>query len=79
MAGDTLNDLSMYTSGFRGVCVGDSEPALTAATADLKHTYHAQAPGCGGILEAIEQFGLLADDDPSCARRHRRAPTVRTW
>jgi len=64
VAGDTLNDLSMYTSGFRGVCVGDSEPALTAATADLKHTFHAQAPGCGGILEAIEQFGLLADDDP---------------
>jgi len=53
VAGDTLNDLSMYTSGFRGVCVGDSEPALTAATADLKHTFHAQAPGCGGILEAI--------------------------
>ncbi len=64
VAGDTLNDLSMYTAGFRGVCVGDSEPALTAATAALTHTFHAQAPGCGGILEAIEHFGLLATDDP---------------
>jgi len=64
VAGDTLNDLSMYTAGFRGVCVGDSEPALTAATATLGHTFHAEAPGCGGILEAIEHFGLLASDDP---------------
>ncbi len=64
VAGDTLNDLSMYQAGFRGVCVGESEPALTAATADLSHTYHAREPGCGGILEAIEHFGLLAADDP---------------
>ncbi|MEB1386354.1 HAD family hydrolase [Xanthomonas campestris pv. campestris] len=64
VAGDTLNDLSMYLAGFRGVCVGDSETALTQATAQLEATYHASAPGCGGILEAIAHFGLLADDDP---------------
>ena len=64
VAGDTLNDLSMYLAGFRGVCVGDSEAALTQATAQLDATYHASAPGCGGILEAIAHFGLLADDDP---------------
>ena len=28
VAGDTLNDLSMYGEGFPGVCVGESEPAL---------------------------------------------------
>ncbi|MEE7565830.1 glucosylglycerol-phosphate synthase, partial [Xanthomonas sp. Kuri4-3] len=64
VAGDTLNDLSMYVAGFRGVCVGDSEPALTEATGTLAHTYHAREAGCGGILEAIAHFGLLQDDDP---------------
>ena len=63
VAGDTLNDLSMYEAGFRGVCVGESEPALLDATRELDHVLHADAPGCGGILEAIEHFGLLAGDD----------------
>lgn len=64
VAGDTLNDLSMYVAGFRGVCVGQSEPALIEATGSLSEVLHAQAPGCGGILEAIDHFGLLAEDDP---------------
>ncbi|HNQ76440.1 MAG TPA: HAD-IIB family hydrolase [Pseudothauera hydrothermalis] len=34
VAGDTLNDLSMYEAGFKGVCVGESEPALLEATRD---------------------------------------------
>lgn len=64
VAGDTLNDLSMYVAGFRGVCVGRSEPALLRATEGQPQTLQAQAPGCGGILEAIEHFALLAKDDP---------------
>lgn len=64
VAGDTLNDLSMYTSGFQGVCVGESEPALVKATDQLSNVFHAQAPGCGGILEAITHFDLLDAEDP---------------
>lgn len=64
VAGDTLNDLSMYEAGFRGVCVGGSEPALLKATNDRRHVLHARRPGCGGILEAIDHFRLLAQDDP---------------
>ncbi|MFY2765321.1 glucosylglycerol-phosphate synthase [Arenimonas sp. MALMAid1274] len=64
VAGDTLNDLSMYVAGFQGVCVGESEPALLNATREMPKVLHAAAPGCGGILEAIEHFGLLAGDDP---------------
>lgn len=64
VAGDTLNDLSMYVAGFRGVCVGESEPALTDATGSLSDVLHATAPGCGGILQAIKHFRLLAEDDP---------------
>lgn len=59
VAGDTLNDLSMYGHGFKGVCVGDSEPALIDATRDRARVLHSRHTGCGGILEAISQFGFL--------------------
>ncbi|MFC4727775.1 glucosylglycerol-phosphate synthase [Coralloluteibacterium thermophilus] len=58
VAGDTLNDLSMYQHGFRGVCVGESEIGLLAQTEALGHVLHAREPGCGGILEALAHFGL---------------------
>lgn len=59
VAGDTLNDLSMYEQGFIGVCVGESEPALLDATESRARVYHATLSGCGGILEAIGHFGFL--------------------
>ena len=52
VAGDTLNDLSMYEHEFIGVCVGDSEEGLLAATENRARVFHAEAPGAGGILEA---------------------------
>ena len=61
VAGDTLNDLSMYDAGFKGVCVGASEARLLAATRQRARVLHAQKPGCGGILEAITHFGFLGD------------------
>ncbi|MBS7456786.1 glucosylglycerol-phosphate synthase [Coralloluteibacterium stylophorae] len=66
VAGDTLNDLSMYQHGFRGVCVGESEIGLLTATESLDHVHHADEAGCGGILEALAQFGL--HDAPERAR-----------
>ena len=59
VAGDTLNDLSMYEHGFKGVCVGESEPDLLDATMHKARVLHAGATGCGGILEAFEHFGYL--------------------
>ncbi|MCK2088310.1 glucosylglycerol-phosphate synthase [Thauera aromatica] len=59
VAGDTLNDLSMYEAGFIGVCVGESEPALLEATRDRTRVLHAIHTGCGGILEAMAHFGFL--------------------
>ena len=59
VAGDTLNDLSMYEHGFIGVCVGDSEAALIDATLDRARVHHARHTGCGGILEAIGHFGFI--------------------
>lgn len=62
VAGDTLNDLSMLEVGFSGVCVGESEAALLEATHELSHVLQASDAGCGGILQAIVHFGLLAQD-----------------
>ncbi|APR04288.1 glucosylglycerol-phosphate synthase [Thauera chlorobenzoica] len=59
VAGDTLNDLSMYEAGFIGVCVGESEPALLEATHGRARVLHARHTGCGGILEAMAHFGFL--------------------
>jgi glucosylglycerol-phosphate synthase len=58
VAGDTLNDLSMFEAGFRGVAVGSSEPALVEAVRKLRRVHIARAEGCGGILEALERHGL---------------------
>ncbi|HEX6965852.1 MAG TPA: glucosylglycerol-phosphate synthase [Gemmatimonadaceae bacterium] len=68
VAGDTLNDQSLFTQGFRGVVVGRAEAALRRATAALPDVLHASAPGAGGILEAVRAFDdvpdlALPDDD----------------
>ncbi len=59
VAGDTLNDLSMYAHGCPGVCVGGSEPRLLEATRGRDDVLHAERTGCGGILQALEHFGLV--------------------
>lgn len=59
VAGDTLNDLSMFEQGFKGVCVGESEPALLSATADRSRVLHSHRVGCAGILEALAFFRFL--------------------
>ena len=60
-AGDTLNDLSMLQTGFKGVAVGNSEKGLLEATCNNARVLHAKRPGCGGILEAIAHFGFLGE------------------
>lgn len=60
VAGDTLNDLAMFEHGFCGVCVGESEPALLSATQSLANVFHAQRPGCAGILDALLHFQFVS-------------------
>jgi len=59
VAGDTLNDLSMYQCGYNGVIVGKAEQKLIDATQSINNIFLAEAAGAGGILEAIEYFNLL--------------------
>ncbi len=56
VAGDTLNDLSLYNTGYKGVVVGQAEPKLTEQTKDNPEVYHAKSAGAGGIIEAIRHF-----------------------
>lgn len=56
VAGDTLNDLSLYETGYKGVVVKTMEETLLEATREMPRIYHAEKPGCGGILESLEHF-----------------------
>merc|ERR1712000_671802 len=47
--------------GFKGVCVGRSEPGLLEATEGQAMVYHAEEPGCGGVLESFSHFGFLGE------------------
>ncbi|MGE4372426.1 MAG: HAD family hydrolase [Xanthobacter sp.] len=58
VAGDTLNDLSMFQTGLHGAVVGGAESGLLAATCDLPHARQCQTAGAGGIAEAIAAFQL---------------------
>ncbi|VXC56523.1 Glucosylglycerol-phosphate synthase [Pseudomonas sp. 8Z] len=73
-AGDTLNDLSMLSASFHGVCVGQSESALLEATRSHSRTLHANRPGCGGILEAFAHFGFLGKHGIAAERRQAAQP-----
>jgi len=67
VAGDTLNDLSMFEAGFRGVVVGAAEPALVQAVRKMPRVVVADAAGCGGILDAFTRHGLRLDGDDSAS------------
>ncbi|WP_316014964.1 HAD family hydrolase [Roseobacter sp. HKCCA0434] len=61
VAGDTLNDLSMFQTGLNGAVVGGSEQPLLDATADIDTARHCTAIGAAGIMEAIAAFDLHPD------------------
>lgn len=58
VAGDTLNDLSMFQTGLHGAVVGGAESELLVATRGLSRAHHCVQAGAGGIIEAIRAFGL---------------------
>lgn len=61
VAGDTLNDLSMFQCGFKGVAVGNSEIKLLESIHGINGIFVAVADGAGGILEALLQFKIFRD------------------
>src|SRR3546814_11983047 len=74
VAVDTLNDLSLYDTGYKGVVVGAAEAALTRATSGRAHVYQAKSPGAGGILEAIRHFPEFRSFDRELERLPPKKP-----
>ncbi len=64
VAGDTLNDLSMYETGLRGIVVGKAEPALVQQLRRRAQVYIATGEGCNGILEGLAHHGALPSGRP---------------
>jgi hydroxymethylpyrimidine pyrophosphatase-like HAD family hydrolase len=58
VCGDSLNDLSMFDTGLRGVVVANAEASLLAATARCPRTFQSASPGVGGIIDALMHFGI---------------------
>lgn len=63
VAGDTLNDLSLFKTGLKGVAVGNSEPKLLEAIDGFDWVHRARGEGAAGIAEAIRHFGLHDKED----------------
>lgn len=63
VAGDTLNDLSLFQCGLKGVVVGGAEEALCSQVRALGGGgYLAEAAGCGGIIEGLRHHGMLSEE-----------------
>jgi len=63
VAGDTLNDLSLFETRMKGVAVGNSEPKLLDAIAGYPWVYRSAQPGAAGISDALRHFGLEGQQD----------------
>ncbi len=59
LAGDSLNDLSMFETELTGVVVGKAEAGLKARAADIESVFLAWSPGVGGILEGLDHHGFV--------------------
>lgn len=61
VAGDTLNDLSMFDTGLAGVAVSNREAALDAAIQQYDNVYRSPHPGAAGVLDALKRFHRTED------------------
>jgi hydroxymethylpyrimidine pyrophosphatase-like HAD family hydrolase len=73
VAGDTLNDLSMFDTGLAGVAVGNREPALDAAIRQHENVYRSPNAGAAGVLDALQRFHRT-EDSHGFITGHRLSP-----
>jgi HAD superfamily hydrolase (TIGR01484 family) len=67
VAGDTINDLSLFETGLKGVAVGNAEPRLLAAVAARANVYCSSLPGAAGISDALIHYGFDEETTPAGA------------
>lgn len=56
VAGDTLNDLSLFESRLKGVAVGNAEAPLVERIRDFSWVYRSALPGAAGIRDALDHY-----------------------
>jgi len=56
VAGDTLNDLSLFETRLKGVAVGGAEEPLLESIQNLSNVYRSSEPGAAGIWDALKHF-----------------------
>jgi trehalose-6-phosphate synthase/hydroxymethylpyrimidine pyrophosphatase-like HAD family hydrolase len=59
VAGDSLNDLSLFCQGTHAVVVANAEPALVAGVPAGKQVHHSALEGAAAVLEGMERLGWL--------------------
>ncbi|MGH7483219.1 MAG: HAD-IIB family hydrolase [Longimicrobiales bacterium] len=61
VAGDSLNDLALFETGFRGILVGNCEPGLRGRVGRSAGVYQARGHGAAGLLEGLRHHGHLGN------------------
>lgn len=74
VAGDTLNDLSLFQAGFKGVAVSRSEQKLIDAVQGIPDILQAEREGAGGILEAMENFEIFRKFVQTTPQKRKKSP-----
>jgi HAD superfamily hydrolase (TIGR01484 family) len=60
-AGDTLNDLSLFKTGLKGIAVGNAEPKLVEKIQTMDNVYHSPHPGTAGIWDGLKHYNKLLE------------------
>ena len=55
--GDTLNDLSLFETGLKGIAVSNSEPKLVEKVQAMENVYYSPYPGVMGIWDGLKKYG----------------------
>jgi HAD superfamily hydrolase (TIGR01484 family) len=55
-SGDSLNDLSLFQTGLKGIAVSNSEPKLFAEIKNLHNVYRSDFPGILGIINGLQFY-----------------------
>lgn len=82
VAGDTLNDLSLFQTGLPGIAVGNAEDGLVDAVRGLPRVHLSAHPGVLGIHDGLRAHGLCDSGPPHASgidharllQEHRHAP-----
>ncbi|MFE2408967.1 HAD-IIB family hydrolase [Kitasatospora sp. NPDC059408] len=70
VAGDSLNDLSLFRTGAHGVVVGGAETALLDAVAGDPLVRRPRQTGAAGIHAVLQDLGWVGPDPDRPRRRH---------